>query len=206
MESKKLCKRCGQKKSVTEFQVNRHKEDGFDYLCKDCDSQRRKLLREGDPEKYRMKNREYRKANPDKFKEIEAKRAGTRKLEKQSWRQKNIEKCREHDRQYRADNRRYCQLLTTAWQRGKKIQLNRVEFNVWFNGQPKICFYCGKIIVGRDLTIDRKDNDKGYRIDNMALSCGKCNKTKNDVFTSEEWQEIYNHYVKPKIEKGIIKW
>ena len=46
------------------------------------------------------------------------------------------------------------------------------------------------------LTFDRKDNNEGYTIDNLALSCRRCNLMKGDWLTYEQTLEIANKYFK----------
>ena len=89
------------------------------------------------------------------------------------------------------------------------------EFIEWYNKQEKKCVYCGiteqelltlkddKMLLNRkykSLTIDRKDNQKGYKLDNIVLACMRCNSTKSDFFTFEEMKEIGEKYIKPKIQ------
>jgi hypothetical protein len=38
--------------------------------------------------------------------------------------------------------------------------------------------------------LDRKDNAKGYTIDNLVTCCTRCNYAKGDRFTYEEWFEM----------------
>lgn len=69
------------------------------------------------------------------------------------------------------------------------------------------CFYCGtppnKIRTHKKLHgdfiyngIDRRDNTKGYIIDNCVSCCEFCNMTKNDTPFEEfiQWiRKVYNH-------------
>ena len=48
-------------------------------------------------------------------------------------------------------------------------------------------FYGGKT-RGKRLEIDRKDNGKGYTVENCVLSCPICNNAKSDKFTYEEFK------------------
>jgi len=75
------------------------------------------------------------------------------------------------------------------------------------------CHYCGitkleaETLEGffnettKRLTVDCKDNDLGYRIDNIVLACHKCNFIKSNIFTHDEMVEIANKYLKPKLDK-----
>ncbi|MBA7650119.1 hypothetical protein ES703_57920 [subsurface metagenome] len=66
------------------------------------------------------------------------------------------------------------------------------------------CYYCGieetefiniwgdfyGIKRGHRLEIGRKDNGKGYDIDNCVMACALCNCAKSDVITFDEFKEI----------------
>lgn len=90
------------------------------------------------------------------------------------------------------------------------------EFIDWFNKSLRICEYCGikeedwskiidpKVNIGkRWLTIDRKDNDIGYQIDNISWCCMRCNQVKNSVLTYQEMKEIGIKYIRVKWLKEI---
>jgi hypothetical protein len=49
-------------------------------------------------------------------------------------------------------------------------------------------------VMGVDLEIDRRDPKLGYVMGNVALACRKCNLTKSNTFTPQEWVEIVNKY------------
>lgn len=97
-----------------------------------------------------------------------------------------------------------------AKKRGKSVALS---FEQYCNIKLGDCYYCG---VQRYLfaaycqemglktpymTIDRKDNKGGYTEENSVASCFLCNKTKSNIFTSEDMKEIGERYIKPKYQK-----
>lgn len=88
------------------------------------------------------------------------------------------------------------------------------EFVEWYNSQDKICVYCGlteeEFIKAfqphykrkmKRLTVDRKNNDEGYTLDNIVLACHRCNSIKSDWFTYEEMKEIAKKYIIPRIDE-----
>lgn len=92
-----------------------------------------------------------------------------------------------------------------------KLYFTRNEFIEWWNSHPKICSYCGitqeefanfqdhyrmKI---RRMTIDRKDNNKEYTLDNIVMACHRCNSIKSDWFSYDEMREIADKYMKSRI-------
>ena len=48
------------------------------------------------------------------------------------------------------------------------------------------------------LTVDCKDNDVGYALDNIVLACANCNRMKNNMLTFEEMMYVGQNFVKPK--------
>lgn len=94
--------------------------------------------------------------------------------------------------------------------RAKPFNLKRKEFIEWYKEQEHKCIYCGvpeellHLIADKygsrwkRLTIDCKDNEKGYAIDNIVLSCDKCNITKNNMLTYEEMLYVGENFIRPK--------
>lgn len=76
------------------------------------------------------------------------------------------------------------------------------EFEEWYLNSPKICTYCGlpedrvkedafsRRRNTRRLSIDRKDNSRGYITGNLCLACLGCNAIKSDIFSYNEMREI----------------
>jgi len=64
------------------------------------------------------------------------------------------------------------------------------------------CFYClqdvswNKYNSARGLAhhIDRKDNDKGYTKGNCVVCCTRCNRSKSDTFTFQEWYGMTEYF------------
>jgi hypothetical protein len=90
----------------------------------------------------------------------------------------------------------------SAKKRGVVLDIVRTDFIDWHNAQPKVCVYCSRsedeankdVLVVRNkatrLTIDRKDNEVGYTLRNIALSCMRCNAIKSNYFSYDEMKEI----------------
>lgn len=98
----------------------------------------------------------------------------------------------------------------TTFYHKKPLNISRAEFIKWHDSQEKKCYYCdlpedklsllGYPFVRRSgrLCIDCKNNDLGYQLGNLVLSCYRCNFIKSHVFTSDEMYEIGQKYLKPK--------
>ena len=74
-----------------------------------------------------------------------------------------------------------------------------------YDRDGKTCYYCGIkesdfVTIwgnfyggkkrGSTLEVDRKDNNRGYEIDNCVLACALCNNAKSDKFTYEEFRAV----------------
>ena len=92
--------------------------------------------------------------------------------------------------------------------------LSRNAFVSWYINTPKICEYCGipeeiweTLYYGKQykfsLSIDRKNNDSGYELWNMALACHVCNVVKNQFLTESEMRDVAQRYLKPKWQAKI---
>ena len=103
----------------------------------------------------------------------------------------------------KTDKARYTRLKSNAKRRGTGFFLGRDEFIAWLNNQERGCHYCGVELNteykrSTQLTVDRKNNAYGYSVDNIVLSCWRCNSIKSDVFTEDEMIEIGEKYLKYK--------
>jgi len=63
------------------------------------------------------------------------------------------------------------------------------------------CHYCNSPIVwkksgSRTYNLDRKDNNKGYLLNNLVVCCYKCNKGKREIYTYEEWYGMTEYFRK----------
>lgn len=94
-----------------------------------------------------------------------------------------------------------------------------LEYRDWYREQKKLCCYCGntngtivkylykigeKITVQHNrLHIERMDSSKGYVFNNMTLACSICNTHKSDIISYEDFKEIAQKYIAPKIKKSL---
>ena len=61
-------------------------------------------------------------------------------------------------------------------------------------------YYCEVMGINTPwMTIDRKDNNKGYTKDNCVPACYLCNKIKGAFFNYDEMKKIGWDFVRPKI-------
>ncbi len=128
----------------------------------------------------------------------------------------------------------YKHLQKSAEKRGILFDMGLEDFVIWYHSQDKICTYCGSeqnttpsnlkrqeneianeecceptFFKYERLAIDRKDNNRGYEIDNICLACRTCNATKhkyksyNDMMETEPFKgcRIYSQNRRDKNKK-----
>lgn len=103
---------------------------------------------------------------------------------------------------YKHGNPLYTQYRTNAIKRNLEFSLTVEEF-VGINHKP--CHYCGGMnnyvrIAQSGNGIDRKDNSKGYTLENSVPCCSICNRAKHAMDYDEfiSWTERLSSYVKSK--------
>lgn len=171
----KICSRCKEEKSITEFHHSRglYRKDGLQRYCKDCCNLAQLQWRQTHKELVKGYGQKYYQNHKEQFKERQG--------------------------HYRATARgKYSMLRGHARQ---SILFTLEKFEVWYDQQEKICYYCGrKLICARakreldSLNIDRKDNNLSYTLDNMALSCRRCNIMKGSWLTETQMLDAAKRY------------
>jgi hypothetical protein len=77
-----------------------------------------------------------------------------------------------------------------------------LDFNLTFNDYTillnKPCFYCLESLSHTGVGLDRIDNSKGYQLDNVLPCCGRCNTSRRDNFTVEEWKVMVTAFLEFK--------
>jgi len=166
--NKKYCGRCKQTKPLSAFGKCKTFKDGLSFYCKECNRQDAKRLREANLERYRRYNREYQQ----------------RRISGKNW-----------------TPRRFYRIRTNARRRQIPFGMTLKDFIKWFENQPQICHYCQCPLTSGNgsseyssLNVDRKDNHKGYFLDNLVLACRRCNSMKGDWLTYEQTMEIAKKY------------
>jgi len=81
------------------------------------------------------------------------------------------------------------------------VSLTYEELVSLINSEPK-CHYCNEDLIynkhsrnwgetnSRAYQLDRKDNSKGYDLDNVVTCCWDCNRLKSDRFSYEEFMRL----------------
>jgi len=177
----KLCPKCRKTKNNFEFNKDSTRKDGLDYYCIDC----RNLMRKEQKEVRRATAIRYREKNKEALKKSH------------------------RDWSYTGSGV-YSSLSKNAKKRGILVEMSRRDFDIWWNLQEQVCHYCGipfNIMQmldwsrgNRRMSIDRMNNDMPYRLDNIVLSCMKCNTLKGDIITYTEMKNIIGPLMRTKWE------
>lgn len=83
-----------------------------------------------------------------------------------------------------------------------QFTLSQKNFIDWYLKQKKICIYCGvhEYKIDKRLEIERKNNNIGYELENMALACENCNGVKGSILTYEEMKIVGEIIMKKRWE------
>jgi hypothetical protein len=172
----KICSRCQKEKLLQDFNRDTTHIDGFQSACKKC----RLIWRKKHKKELKLKAKIYYDTHQEKIKNT-----------------------------YYSPSGIYTALKSRARNRKIKFNLIKEDFISWYNKQEQKCHYCNRILeeinrnkFGRSnkLTIDRKNNNEGYEINNMVLCCMRCNYIKSDYFTEKEMIQI-GQIIKNKVTK-----
>jgi len=173
----KKCTECGKEKPISEFYKQKNGKYGVKGNCKECHSLWHK--------RYHIENRDRENAVNER------------------WRQNNLERRKEMTRIYNnSSNGIYQKLKSRSKRKNRVCTITKDSFVKWHKSVGRVCEYCGythdelvKFDVryskrAKRLTIDRKDNDKGYIDGNLVIACGYCNEIKSNFFSYEDMKQI----------------
>src|ERR1700687_129656 len=118
---------------------------------------------------------------------------------KRKWNKNNREKRRGYSKKRnRTDKARFSSGKANARQRKLSWKLTFDEWKEIVIG--KRCHYCDGDLSPTGASLDRKDNNIGYLLDNVVPCCPDCNTIKADILTYEEMlavakllKEMSNH-------------
>lgn len=169
----KVCSTCKKELSLGFFYKNKSKKNGLSSQCKEC---------------YRKYKKNHRKEISEYNKE---------------YHQNNKEKISKCDKKYgQTSSGIYTGIKRSARKRNIQFEISQEEFINWYENQELKCTYCnilqkllkllkwGRKNCRNHIQTDRKDNDKGYTLDNICLACDVCNVAKSDNISFEEMLKI----------------
>jgi 5-methylcytosine-specific restriction endonuclease McrA len=162
----KICSKCKIEKPIIEFFKAKLQKSGLTCRCKNCIKEYQKIQHK----KYYQEHKEERKAYG-----------------------------RTHNL---LPKRIFVAIINNSKPRNITINLTENEFINWYTSQEQKCYYCGRTLeeIKNDIkenirhknrmSVDRKDNNKGYELNNIVLACMRCNTIKSSYFTEKEMLKI----------------
>jgi hypothetical protein len=131
---KKICKKCGIEKPISEYSKNIHMKSGFRNTCKSCSSIVRKIWKQNNPEKVKESRKIW---SQNKLKKIRESR--------ELWEQNNPDKVRGGKKKWKEDNIDYIIEKRKKWKENnpdkkKENRKKRVENSI--NPVNKFCRNC----------------------------------------------------------------
>ena len=194
----KYCPKCKKNKREAEFYKNKAMKDGLYVYCKECAKEYDRQRYSRERERRTRYTRKWRSENRERANETSRK-----------WRQRNPEKVRGYERKYNLSPKR---IFGQLKYRGAKF--SQGDFLEWYKVQEKKCYYCGipksKLNENKDflltastgkLTIDKKDAKQGYTLDNIVLSCMRCNLIKSNFFSVSEMKQLAKKFITPRWQR-----
>lgn len=177
----KVCKRCNTEKLLTSFSRNRTRRDGLQDYCKACNSRI---------------NKQWLNQHREQYREYQAR-----------WYEENRGRLKGKMADYaKTPTERYRQIKRRAKLRNIDLAITKNGFIDWFNAQRQVCHYCEGSLTGYEngslwgLTVDRRDNTKGYEVGNLVLACMRCNVMKGSWLTEKQMVDAARRYFEPLIE------
>lgn len=101
----------------------------------------------------------------------------------------------------RLPNYRLKTSIRLAKKRNLDWNIDLTDYKVLIN---KKCDYCSSNLPETSIGLDRKDNSKGYLIDNVVPCCTFCNSFKSNKFTYEEFKEFSKTDLFLRIRKRFV--
>lgn len=79
-----------------------------------------------------------------------------------------------------------------------ELEISYESFSVWWEQTPKVCCYCGRSVKRANSmegqSIDRKNPKLSYSLDNIVLSCKRCNTMKGNWLSYEQMLDAAKRY------------
>jgi len=172
----KKCSHCGKILPETEFYKDQAKKDGLTCRCKTC--------------KRLTQNADYRRRYEKKYRE-------THKQQRSEIVKRSMKRNEEHHKEQRRiylktqkGMEMYKRQTQNRYALRKASYVTRVDTVKLFYDSPKKCFYCGKELTLKTMTIDHfVPLSKGgkHEIENLRICCRTCNTSKGAKLY-EEWR------------------
>lgn len=143
----KVCRKCGQEKSIDDFYVHKQMSDGHLNICKECTKKRIEIHRKNNIEKIR----EYDRNRPNVCDRYEKNKI---------YRQNNTEKIKQYKRKWKTKNK---EKVNAENKLRRAIIAGKVN-------KPEKCEICGKITK---LEAHHQDYSQPLKVQFLCMTCHK---------------------------------
>lgn len=179
----KTCPSCKLSKLYNEFHKNKTTKDGYGSICKICRNLKFKEYYSLNKEFINQKHKNYYNENIEVIAKLHS-----------NYRMNNKTKIQLHDHERdRRVKRRFTRSQRSAKQRKLCWEISLEQFQELCSLD---CIYCSNKLENRKFStssaLDRKDNSKGYIIENVLPCCSMCNYLRGDIMTVEETKQVVN--------------
>lgn len=192
----KVCAHCGIEKNESEFTKNRRNSDGLHSYCKECNKAKAKAFNLTDKGKKNVERAQKKQFESGYFKY--GKGAISNMSKSAEKRGISFELTENLLKEWWVNSSDCCHYCGITIDKYRKIR----DFILNYNGDNynilryKKFFNLDIHAKISDMTIDRKNNDCGYTLDNIVKSCWICNSMKSDFFSEAEMKIVGKMLIK----------
>lgn len=186
----KICAYCKKEKDLSQFNKNLRNLDGLHSYCKECNKNKAKEFNKTDKGKENVKNAQLKQFNSGYFRYgkgaiLNMKNSAIKRRVQFNLTEENLNKWWHNSK----NKCFYCGSTVEDFITIKEYIINYGGSDLTINRYKR--FFDKDIYKKiKDMTIDRKDNSKGYEIDNIVKSCWICNSLKSDFYTENEMKIV----------------
>lgn len=104
-----------------------------------------------------------------------------------------------HRRYNKSLKGRYRNLRRTAKKHKRVLRISLEQF-AWLMTQR--CYYCASALRAQGYCLDRKNNAKGYTLENVVPCCWECNRIRGAALTMDETKIVIKALKKYRRSRG----
>jgi len=131
----KVCSKCGEKKPVSKFSVDKRNTDGRIKVCKVCRSRESLEYYYQNREQILIRDKEYQKTNKkdrsNYFKDYRREHKEQLKKNAGKWYKKNKKAIKKRSLKYYEENREACEAIRELWREANKEKIKKYNWEYW---------------------------------------------------------------------------
>lgn len=180
----KTCSKCKQSKPVSSYSKSKGKPDGLRYVCKSCDSERRRIHRLTNLDRHKLKDKRYAEDNKEKIKAYQA-----------EYRERKKESISAQRKAYREKNKGKIRHSYQAWKLANREKLSKIRAEYYEKNRSRI------IARNSNFRSEARKKDPKVavadrlrrRIAHSMARRGMVKKSKTCDIIGCSWEELANH-------------